>query len=378
MSKSNRINWFLSVGFSALLVYPLAAWGGAPVPIPETGPHKPEHQLASIGSFEFESGEVIEDFKISYVTHGRLSENRDNVILAMQSFAADHHSLDFLIGPGKGLDTDKYFIVATDFISNAFLRQDVTTGPTNSGLRMEFPRFTVGDWVNLEYKFLNEHLSFDRILAAVGASVAGMKAYRMAISHPDFVAGIIAIAGSPKTNPQTQMVLKNVMNDIMLDSGWYNGNYEVNPATGLNTSLMNMVPWWHSNKWFVENIKSPEGYQKFTKYWRDIWTIYAPQDARDIYYQMNIWANFNVGDTPGYDGDARAALSAIEVPVLLIGGEDDMLARRDEIIFAKNAIPNATHLEIGSPYGHLVCCGAHPEAVDIMNPAIAEFLSGLR
>lgn len=367
---------------SALVIltgFSFAASAGAPVPSPESGPHEPEHQFANVGSFAFENGEVIDDFIVSYVTHGRLNEARDNVILAMQSFAADHHSLDFLIGPGKALDTDKYFIVATDFISNAYLRQDLTTGPTNSGLRMNFPQLTVGDWVNLEHQFATEYLGFDRVFAAIGASVAGMKAYRMAISYPDFIeGGIVAIAGSPRTNPQTSMVLRNVMNNLTSNAAWHGGNYEDNPATGLAVALMNMVPWWHSPAWFKQNMTTPEKYRDYEKFWRDIWTIHARQDARDVYYQLNVWAHFNIGDTQGFDGDTAAALAEVKVPALIVAGEDDMLARRDELMFAADTIPNATYLQIDSPYGHLVCCGAHPEAVEIMNPKIGDFFDGLR
>src|SRR5206468_3386536 len=123
------------------------ALAGAPAPRPDTGgPHTPEHQVASLGSFGFESGETIDDLKVSYVTHGHLNASRDNVVLALQHFVGDHHDLDFLIGPGKALDPDKYFVIAIDFLGNARSRLDLTTGPTNSGLKMRFPRITARDW----------------------------------------------------------------------------------------------------------------------------------------------------------------------------------------------------------------------------------------
>ena len=81
--------------------------------------HTPEqapHQKFDEGNLKLESGEVIEDFSISYVTHGTLNANKTNAILMTSSIGGNHHRIDFLIGPGKALDTDKYFIIATDAI----------------------------------------------------------------------------------------------------------------------------------------------------------------------------------------------------------------------------------------------------------------------
>ena len=232
-----RISWKTGI-LLPLLFLASSAMAGAPAPRPDTGgPHTPPHQIASLGSFRFESGETIDDLKVSYVTHGRLSPAHDNAILALQHFCGDHHDDDFLIGPGKALDTDKYFVIATDFLANSRLRADVTTGPSNSGLKMRFPRITARDWVNADYKLVKEYLGIDHVVAAVGDSIGGINAYQLAVSHPEFAASIIVLAASPHTNPQTQLVLRHAKDVIALDPGWYGGMYEVNPATGLEIAM---------------------------------------------------------------------------------------------------------------------------------------------
>ncbi len=131
MGKSMGIHWFIGIFSILLFGWAGPAITGAPAPIPvSSGPH-PEHVIVNLGNFKLENGEVLTDFKVSYVTHGKLNKAKSNVILAMQFFGGDHHGYDFLTGPGKALDTDKYFIIATDFIGNSIIRQDVTTGPTN-------------------------------------------------------------------------------------------------------------------------------------------------------------------------------------------------------------------------------------------------------
>jgi homoserine O-acetyltransferase len=380
MNGVKRIKEFFTLWFALLFVWSGLASAGvsSPVPDPGIGPHTPEHQIANLGDFKFESGEVVKDFKVSYVTHGTLNEKKDNVILVLQAFIQDHHGQDLFIGTGKALDPDKYFIVATDFLGNSHLRQDLTTGPTNSGLKMAFPEYTIRDSVNVEYRFLTEYLGFDRILAAIGASIGAMKAYQFAVSYPTFVSGIIPIVGSPVTNPQIRTMLKNWMDIIELDDGWYSGKYETNPTIGVTIALMNFVPWLYTYQWFAANLKTPEQYRQFEKFWHDIFTAFAPQDARDVYYQLQAWADFNIGNTPGFNGDAQAALQSIKAQVLLIGAKDDMLVRRDEVIFSKNTIPQATHVEIDSPLGHLICCDFDPEVTKIMDREIAKFLDGLQ
>src|SRR5437870_2033535 len=103
-------------------------------------PGDPPHQSYQMGDLKLESGEVIKDFAISYVTHGMLNAKKSNAILMVTALTGNHHRLDFLIGPGKALDTTKYFVVATDAIGNG-----LTTSPSNSKAqpRMRFPKFGI-------------------------------------------------------------------------------------------------------------------------------------------------------------------------------------------------------------------------------------------
>jgi homoserine O-acetyltransferase len=375
MRSIKNVNGLVILVLALVLVWAGVAAAGVPAPPPEgAGPHPP-HQIANLGHFQFENGEVVKDFKVSYVTHGKLSPQKDNVILVMHYFAADHHGFDFLIGPGKALDTDKYYIVATDMLGNSRPSQDLTTGPTNSGLKMEFPRYTMHDSVNVEYKLLKEYLGFDHILAAAGISFGAMKAYQFAVSYPAYVSGIIPIMGSPMTSPQMRLVLESWTKIIEIDNGWYSGNYDTNPTMGLNIVFQNISLWVRTYGWFATNVKTEEDYQRM----RRSYTWWMPQDARDIYYQLQAWADFNVGDTPGFKGDAKAALQSVKAQALIIGAKGDLLFNREELIFAKEAIPKATHVEIDSPYGHMSCCGYRDrEATKIMDREIANFLAKLQ
>jgi len=132
----------------ACLAAALALWWPALIPalIPALAhtPQQAPHQSFVEGDLKLESGEMIKDFSISYVTHGTLNASKSNAILMVTAISGNHHRLDFMIGPGKALDPEKYFIICTDAIGNG-----LTTSPSNSKAqpRMQFPKFTIRDMV---------------------------------------------------------------------------------------------------------------------------------------------------------------------------------------------------------------------------------------
>jgi len=318
---------------------------------------------------------VVKDFKVSYVTHGKLNKNRDNAILVMHHWGGDHHNYDFLIGPGKPFDPEKYFIIATDTLGNSKIREDVTTGPTNSGLAMDFPHYTLRDSVNLEYRLTKDYLGLERLLAVSGISVGALKSFQFAVSYPTYVRGVIPMMGNAATTAQTRMIVKDWMDILTLDAGWQGGNYEINPTTGVALLFRTLTPWVFTYAWSAANLKTPEAYRSFMQGTRNYW---GPQDARDLYYQAQSWIEFNVGDTAGFNGNAHAALHSIKAKVLIIGAKDDLLFGRDDLVTIKNDIPGSVYLEIDSLAGHAACCGNDEEANKTMGREIASFLSRLR
>ena len=207
---------------AALLVVAMAAKAHTP--------SQPPHQLFSEGDLKLESGEVIKDFSISYVTHGTLNAKKSNAILMVTAISGNHHRIDFMIGPGKALDPDKYFIIATDAISNG-----LTTSPSNSTAqpRMSFPKFTIRDMVKSQYRLLKEKFGIDHLVAVVGPSMGGMQTLQWGVSHPEMMDGLVAMVPLAKTPAWTVAVLEATRKAIMLDPAWNGGNYSAMPEKGV-------------------------------------------------------------------------------------------------------------------------------------------------
>src|SRR6266571_7335598 len=175
-------------------------------------PQQPPHQAFSEGDLTLESGEAIKDFSISYVTHGTLNSKKSNAILMVTAISGNHHRIDFMIGPGKALDTDKYFIICTDAIANG-----LTTSPSNSKVqpRMSFPKFAIRDMVESQYRLLKEKLGIDHVVAVVGPSMGGMQVLQWGVSHPDYMDALVAMVPLARTPAWTVAVLEASRKAIM-------------------------------------------------------------------------------------------------------------------------------------------------------------------
>jgi len=131
---------------------------------------EPGLQRWTIGDLTLESGEVIHDFSIAYMTEGTLNANRSNAVLMVTAISGNHHRIDFLIGPGKGIDTDHLFVIKTNAIGNG-----LTTSPSTSATQHgpDFPHFSIRDMVESQNQLL-QHLGITHLVVVAGASMGGM------------------------------------------------------------------------------------------------------------------------------------------------------------------------------------------------------------
>ena len=352
---------------SVSLVCLLAACG---VALAHT-PNQPPHQTYRIGDLTLESGEVIKDFSISYVTHGTLNASKSNAILMVTAISGNHHRLDFLIGPGKALDTNKYFIICTDAIANG-----LTTSPSNSTAqpRMKFPKFLIRDMVTSQHKLLTQHLGINHVVAVIGPSMGGMQALQWGVSYPDFMDGIAALVPLAKTPTWTVAVLEATRKAIMLDPAWKNGDYEAPPEQGIRL--------WRDILNFLA-ARSPEMMRDQFDKPLDVLPYLTAQetalikafDANDWIYQTWAYEKHDVGTTPGFNGDTVKALRAIKAKTLIMVGTKDLLNPEWEPVDAARYIRDVrvTTISPGTVTGHASAGGILPADVDFLNREVSTF-----
>lgn len=204
---------------------------------------------------ELEAGGTLSPVTVAYETYGELSEARDNAVLVCHALSGDAHAAgyygtgsgenpgwwDILIGPGKPLDTDRYFVICSNFLGSCY----GTTGPTSANPEtsrpygLDFPFFTIRDLVEVQ-RWLIDHLEIDTLLAVIGGSMGGKQVLQWAISYPARVRGAIPIATTAHMSAQGIAFSEVGRQAILADPGWREGRYdpEEQPAAGLGLARM--------------------------------------------------------------------------------------------------------------------------------------------
>lgn len=335
------------------------------------GPNQPPHQLFNEGDLKLESGEAIKDFSISFVTHGKLDEKRNNAILMTSSIGGNHHRIDFLIGPGKALDTDKYFIIATDAIGNG-----LSTSPSNSKAQhgTKFPHFTIRDMVQSQYRLVTEHFGLKHLLAVSGASMGGMQTLQWGVSHPGFMDALIALTPMARTPAWSVAVDEATRKALTADAAYHNGDYTAQPEKGWRAWVdVLLTVATRTPAGLDAAFPHPLDVVGWIKGVEDGW-LKNGFDANDWIWQTWAYDRHDVGTTPGFNGDTAMALKSIKAKAILMNAPGDLYNPTVEAADAAKIIPNARYIVIPSLQGHFAGSAAKPADVAFMNRNIREFL----
>jgi homoserine O-acetyltransferase len=202
-----------------------------------------------------ECGARLGPVTIAYETYGRLDAQRSNVVLILHAFSGDCHVAgtygnedpkpgwwDFMVGPGKGIDTDRYFVICSNILGSCM----GTTGPssvnpeTGRPYGLDFPMVTIGDMV-VAQKALLDHLGIARVRSVIGGSVGGMQALEWCLRYPGQVDSAILLATTTKHSALAIAFNDVARQAIMADPNWKNGDYYdsgTKPALGLAVARM--------------------------------------------------------------------------------------------------------------------------------------------
>lgn len=337
------------------------------------GPDAAKHEIATLGDLTLESGAVVKGLKISYNAHGKLSAAKDNAILLLPGFAANHHDFDALIGPGKPLDTEKYFVIATDQFGSTQIGFDHSTSPTNSGLKMKFPQYNLRDMIQAQHKLVTEGLGIKHLRAVIGISMGATQSFQYAIMKPDFMDAIVPIVGVPVYGSQGFMSMTQNASIIENCAAWQGGNYEQNSTDCAGTSLWNMANYFFTREWWDANIRTQADFEGFRKDWSA--DYFGIQDMRDLYYLIKALQGSTIASTPGFNGDLDTALKSIKAKTLFLTNPRDMFYLPKQAESAAARIKDAKIVSLSSDAGHLMCCGVDPQTYWIMGEAIRGVLA---
>jgi homoserine O-acetyltransferase len=203
---------------------------------------------------ELESGKRLAPIDVAYETYGELNDAGDNAVLICHALSGNAHVAgvhnpedkkpgwwDVMVGPGKGIDTNKYFVICSNFLGGC----SGTTGPssinpeTGKAYGLDFPIITIADMVKVQ-KLLMDKLGIKELLSVIGGSIGGMQVLQWAIAYPDFVKSAIPIATTTHLGAQSIAFDAVGRNAILADSNFSGGEYHSakGPDRGLAIARM--------------------------------------------------------------------------------------------------------------------------------------------
>lgn len=320
-----------------------------------------EKKVFEMPSYTTAAGETIKQVRVGWEAYGKLNEAKDNVILVTHFFSGTSHAAgkykaedkapgywDSIIGPGKPLDTDKYYVVSSDTLVNLGAKDPnvVTTGPasvnpdTGKPWGMTFPVVTIRDFVNVQ-KALLDSLGVKSVQMVIGASMGSLQALEWGAAYPDMVKRVGAVIGGGEANAFLIGWLNVWAAPIKLDPNWNNGDYygKAEPVKGLAEALK--VVTLHANSWkfydaqfgrkFAEEGKDPRAAvanQFAVEAFLDKAAAgrAATSDANHFLYLVKANQTFVLGN----GGSLDEGIAKVKAPVLLIPSADDMVFPPDE------------------------------------------------
>jgi homoserine O-acetyltransferase/O-succinyltransferase len=205
--------------------------------------------------FSFESGDTLPGLTLRYETYGKLNAARDNAILICHALSGDHHCAGIhqlsdrkpgwwnnLIGPGKPVDTSRYFVVCSNCLGGC----QGSTGPkslnpeSGAPYNLDFPLVSVGDMVRAQHLLLTRELGLESLYAVIGGSMGGMQVLQWGIAYPEFVRRLLPMATTARQGAQAIAFNEVGRLAIMQDPAWCEGAYAdgAGPHVGLAVARM--------------------------------------------------------------------------------------------------------------------------------------------
>jgi homoserine O-acetyltransferase len=366
----------------------------SPPPLPVTGAWRPGDdpgqrrffRFATDRRFALDSGAALCDVDIAYETWGRLDADGSNAVLLCHAWTGDSHAAghagrghvtpgwwDDSVGPGKAIDTDKYFVVCANVLGGC----QGSTGPASphpdDGLPYgsRFPVVTIRDMVRAQARLM-PHLGVTSWLAVVGGSMGGMQALEWAVMYPHRVRSLVPIATCMQATAQQIAWGAIGRRAIRLDARWRGGDYYdaapgEGPAEGLEIARMVAQVTFRSDNVFTDRfgreLADRAGHDESIDMWQrfEVERYLEHHGSKlvnrfDANSYLSIGKAMDLHDVARRRVDLERAMARVAAPTMSVGIWSDMLypayqQRQIHEMVSANGV-ESEYVEIDSPHGH--------------------------
>ena len=324
-------------------------------------------EFIDYGDFVFDNGGVINPLVLAYESYGQLNAAKDNAIIVHHALSTSSHLTSTeknpakgwwqeMVGPGRHLDTDQYFIICINNLGSCY----GSAGPasinpaTKSKYRTDFPQVTINDMVRSQ-KMLIDALGIEKLHAILGNSMGAMLSIAWMALYPNDAEFLISISSCAQAYPANNANRFLQRDIIKLDAAWDEGNYHFSGdlegfTTARRLGLLTYRNWNEINDRFV-NKTGRDSIEHYLDYNAEKFT--SKFDCNCYLTLLDAMNTFNLGDE---NGNLTQAFKDIAAKSMVVSVNSDILftpsqqqALHDGL---KNARNNVTYIDHNSIYGH--------------------------
>jgi homoserine O-acetyltransferase len=306
--------------------------------------------------FTTERGAVLPQLEIAYHTFGTLNKNKDNVIWVCHALTASSDVAGWwpgLVGPGKVLDPETYFIVCANFPASCYGSSGPLSINPHTGLPYydSFPVLSIRDMVQ-SHILLRKHLGIHKIFLGMGGSMGGYQILEWALEEPNLFDRLFLIATGAAESPWGIAIHTAQRLAIEADASWRNNTADAG-AQGLKAARAIGMLTYRNYRAFAERQSDAEPVldayraESYIQYQGD--KLVKRFHAQSYHLLTRAMDSHHVGRGRG---PLTEVLNGIQMPVLVVSISSDMLCPTEEQQFLAAHIPNAVYEQIDSPYGH--------------------------
>jgi homoserine O-acetyltransferase len=278
-------------------------------------------EIFSLADFELQSGQALQDARLAYVTRGTLNAARDNVVLFPTYYTGTHRQNLALVGRGRALDPERFFIVIPNLFGNGE-SSSPSNHPTQGGAR--FPRLTLLDNVQAQWRLLKERFEVEKLALAFGWSMGAQQAYHHAALFPERVERLLAVCGSARTSPHNWVFLEGVKAALRADPAFREGEYTEPPRRGLAAFGRVYAGWAYSQAFFRERLYEQLGHASPAALLRGWEQEHLTYDANDLLCVLDTWQHADISNNARHAGDLQRALGAIQARSIIMPCSTDL------------------------------------------------------
>jgi len=335
-----------------------------------------ETGVFEIPNLKLQRGMTLPRAKLVYKTYGRLAQDKSNVILYPTSYGAQHHDTEWLIGPGRVLDPDDWFIIIPNMFGNGLSSSPSTLEPPFGPERS--PLFTHWDNVHAQRRLLAEVFGIEHLALIYGWSMGAQQALHWGAIFPDQVARICAVCGSARTSIHNRVFLEGVRATLTGDPAWTGTHFTAHPTRGLRAMGRVYAGWAMSQAFYREKLYETVGFTSLEDFLVRSWEAnFLRRDAHDLLASLETWLASDISDNAIYNGDLERALGAITARSIIMPSRTDLYFTPEDSALETAMMPHAEYRPIESIWGHRAGNPAlNPADEAVLRQAVSDLLLG--